>query len=120
MKVVFLALVSVLAVGVTGVFSSAFAQAKAKDVIGAWQTGTTGTRSTMICSEKHFAVAIYDAANKRFIGTYGGSYSVHGDSYSAKVEFHTLSPEAVGSDVSGSLKMRDGMLILQADGGYDE
>ncbi len=120
MKVVSLALVSLLTAGMCGGLSVAFAQTKAASVVGAWETGTPGNRSTMICSDKHFSVAVYDVTNKKFIGTYGGSYSVQGERYYARVEFHTLNPEAVGSDVNGSIKMRNGMLQIEADGGYDE
>ncbi len=112
MKIGSLLIISLLA----ATTSAVFAQEKVKSILGAWETGTPEYRSTMICSDKYFSIAVYDLKNKRFIGTYGGSYSLQGEGYSGKIEFHTLNPETVGTDVAGSLRMQNGKLAIEEDG----
>ncbi len=105
-----------LGIGVVIGNSPALAQGKVTNVTGAWETGTPDNRSTMICSDQFFSVAIYDLTNKKFIGTYGGSYRLEGNGYAAKIEFHTLNPEVVGSELRGSLTLRGGNLVIETDG----
>ena len=96
------------------------AQNRPGDLIGAWQKGSPENQSTLICSEKYFAVAIYDQKNKKFIGTYGGSYALEGDQYVATMEFHSLNPEMVGNEYRGKAKIQQGVLSLEDDSGDNE
>lgn len=96
------------------------AQNKLTGVAGAWQSGTPDNQSTMICSDQFYSVAIYDKNNKRFIGTYGGSYRLDGDQYTATIEFHSLNPETVGDSFGGRIKMQNGMLFIEGEGAYGE
>ena len=52
-------------------------------IVGAWQTDSGGNATTLICTENHFAMAIYDVDGKSFVGTYGGSYEMTSDGYTA-------------------------------------
>ena len=90
------------------------------DMKGAWEMSAGGNRSTMILSDKYFAVAIYDVSGKNFVGTYGGSYKVEGSGYVARIEFHSISPELVGQEFGGSLKFKDKMLTIGGDDGSTE
>jgi hypothetical protein len=90
------------------------------DVRGAWQTGSPENQRTMICSEKYYSVAMYDVKNKRFIGTYGGSYRIEGGRYFTTMEFHSLNPETVGNEFSGTLSLQKGSLMIEEDGGNSE
>lgn len=96
--------------------NSSFAQDKVTGVSGAWQSGTPSNQSTMICSDQHYSVAIYDKTNKKFIGTYGGSYRLEGDGYTATMEYHSLNPETVGNTYSGRIKTQNGMLLIEGEG----
>ena len=89
----------------------------APDVRGAWQSGTPGNQSTMICSDKYYSIAIYDVPGKRFIATYGGSYRIEGDTYIATIEFHSANPETVGGEYRGTLKLEKGVLTLGDESG---
>lgn len=104
-------------------FASPFGEVKAQgklNVIGAWQTGSAQNQSTMICSEQYYSVAIYDIANKRFMGTYGGAYRIDGGDYIATIEFHSINPEVVGNEFRGGISIKNGMLVLQGDDGQTE
>ncbi|MDQ2658026.1 MAG: membrane or secreted protein [Bacteroidota bacterium] len=90
---------------------------RALSVKGAWQSGPPENHSTMICSDKYYSVAIYDVPNKKFIGTYGGSYRIEGNTYIASMEYHSLNPETVGGEYRGSLKLDNGVLSLSDDSG---
>ena len=80
---------------------AAKSQNRALSLVGAWQSGTGENQTTIICTEKFFSVAIYNPANKTFVGTYGGLYRLDGDNYGALIEFHSMSPEAVGNEYKG-------------------
>lgn len=90
------------------------------NLIGAWQTGTPDNETTLICSEKYFSIAIYDVKNKKFIGTYGGSYRMNGNRVSAVIEFNSMNPEQVGNEYDGELTIKDGKLLLEDESGNRE
>lgn len=100
--------------------TASWGQASKTTIVGAWQSGTPENETTMICSDKYFSVAIYDKKNKRFLGTYGGSYRLEGDGYAITMEFDTVNPETVGNDYSGSFKMEDGKLTVYSENGPTE
>lgn len=91
-------------------FTEAGAQSQLIDVKGAWQSDALEYRSTMICSERFFAVAIYDAKNKKFIGTHGGSYRIENGEWVSLIEFHSINPELVGTEVRSKLNAKKRML----------
>ena len=91
-----------------------FAQ-KGMSLRGAWQHTAGTSETTMICSEKFFSVAIYDVKNKKFTGTYGGSYRLEGDQCIAKIEFHSLSPESVGNEYRATINIQNNLLTLDAE-----
>lgn len=99
---------------------AAMGQGGKATIVGAWQSGTPENETTMICSDKYFSVAMYDKKNKRFIGTYGGSYRIDGDSYAITMEFDTMHPETVGNEYSGTLKLDKGVLTVYAETGPTE
>ena len=91
------------------------AQGRANNLQGAWQTGPPENQRTLICSEKFYSVAIYDVKNKKFSGSYGGSYRLEGEEYVALMEFHSLNPEMVGNEYRGKIKLQNGVLIIEED-----
>ena len=96
-------------------FTEARAQGQLIDVKGAWHSDALKYRSTMICSERFFAVAIYDAENKKFIGSYGGSYRIENGEWVPLIEFHSMNPELVGTEVRVKLDAKNRTLTF-ADG----
>jgi hypothetical protein len=89
------------------VFNNA-ANSQPKNLTGAWDAKFRGNQSTMICSEKYFAVALYDLKEKKFVGTHGGSYRIEGNEFVALFEFHSMNPELVGTEVRNRIDLKDG------------
>lgn len=96
---------------------NAIAQSGASTLVGAWQAGTPEQQTVLICTDKYFSAAIYDLKNKRFIGTYGGSYQQSNSGYQATIEFHSMNPELVGNEVSGSFTLEKNTLSLEDGSG---
>lgn len=90
------------------------------NIVGAWQTGSAASESTLICTENYFSIAIYDVKSKTFTGAYGGSYQMNGDGYTATIEFHSLNPEMVGNEYSGKVKLQNGVLTLIDESGNSD
>lgn len=87
---ILLILISLLA----PIFSSA---QKAQTIIGAWETVTNERVTTRIYTEKFFSVAVYNVKEKKFDGTYGGSYILTGSELVEAIEFDTWTPADVGT-----------------------
>lgn len=66
---------------------------------GAWETGGETKKSTRIFSEKYFSVAVYNAKDKQFISTAGGSWRIEGKELVETFEFNTENPALVGKEV---------------------
>src|SRR5690349_21742684 len=96
------------------------AQSKPVSIIGAWKSTMGDNERTMICSEKYYAIAIYNVKDKRFVGTYGGSYRLEDDGYVITMEFHSLNPETVGNEYSGNFSLKGDVLRVDEDGGVSE
>lgn len=116
MKSVFILLAAFSMMAVFGI-SKSEAQANKANIVGAWQSGTPENETTMICSDKYFSVAIYDKKNKKFIGTYGGSYRLDGDRYVITMEFHSMNPETIGNEYSGTFDLQKGVLSVDEESG---
>jgi hypothetical protein len=95
----------------------AVAQNNVQSISGAWEAGVGQNKTTIICTEKFFSVAIYDVPNKRFVGTYGGSYRLEADNYVANIEYHSINPEAVGNEYRGRFTLKKNTLTLEDESG---
>ena len=89
-------------------------------LVGAWQAGSPEQQTVLICTDKYFSAAIYDLKNKKFIGTYGGSYELRDNGYVATMEFHSINPELVGNEVRGSFKVDKNTLLLEEGSGQTQ
>lgn len=103
-----------------GMFLAVVTANAQQPLVGAWQSTYEGNETTLICSEKFFSVAIYDVGSKHFAGTYGGSYRIDGDEYVATMEFHSMSPETVGNEYRGKIKLGEDALTLYEDAGTSQ
>ncbi len=66
--------------------------------------------NTRIYSGNYFVESEYDLGGKLFIGTYGGSYILKGDSIAETIEFDSRRPERVGTQQKKRIKFtKDGM-----------
>jgi hypothetical protein len=76
-------------------------QIQVRDMNGAWEKGPEENRMIRINTEKHFSVGIYNLNDKTFVGTYGGSWRLEGNSYIEVLEFNTVNPELIGKEEIG-------------------
>lgn len=98
-------------------FSVTYAQSlTANNFMGAWERVDKQVRITMICSDRFFSVALYQVDEKKFMGTYGGSFRVDGKNFIEKVEYNTIHTDLVGTELSYAITtMKNGKLVLVKD-----
>ncbi|GGK81008.1 membrane or secreted protein [Rufibacter glacialis] len=92
---------------------------------GAWQlVGKTGIGGQMTVvqtlADGFFSVAHFDKAGKKFLGTYGGTYTLAKGKFAGKYEFNTFDSTKVGSAVAGTLARKNGKWLLQTVSGVDK
>lgn len=75
-----------------------FASGQGKDLVGAWETREANQTRVITYVKGFFSVAIYNVADKQFIGTYGGKYNVAGDELTEMIEYDTQTPANVGTE----------------------
>lgn len=67
-------------------------------LLGAWEM-KDGNQTRMITYVPgFFSVAIYNMADKQFVGTYGGKYVVNNDEITENIEYDTQTPANVGTE----------------------
>ena len=69
-----------------------------ESLVGAWETKDGNTTRTITYVPGFFSVAIYNVADKQFVGTYGGKYVVGDGELTEKIEFDTQTPANVGTE----------------------
>jgi hypothetical protein len=79
---------------------------------GAWRlTGKNkpdGISTIKLVQDGYFTVAVYDEQNMKFIGTYGGTYSLANGQLTENYEFSTIEARQVGKTVTGKSTIKDG------------
>ena len=105
---------SFLAIGILGVLvltSLKYAPVESKDLIGAWEYGTSTNKTVMIKTDKVFSVATYDFTGKKFISSYGGTWKVDGNNIVTKIEWNSLNKEQVNKELSYEAQLLGGKLL---------
>lgn len=92
----------------------------AQNLIGAWERLSGTDRHTRICSDKFFVVTLYNVDGKKFIGTFGGSYAMQGNTVVERQEFNTMHPELIGQEIKYETKIKDGKLTAAYKEGKEE
>ncbi|GHA74589.1 hypothetical protein GCM10007389_30430 [Pontibacter akesuensis] len=94
-------------------------------VQGAWQLASGATQFTEIpegataiasFEDGYFTVAYFDKDNKKFIGTFGGTYTSENGKLTQKLEWNTLDSTTVGATNSFSYTLKNGQLQLKGNG----
>lgn len=83
---------------IMALFISANEISSDKTLLGAWEFNDGNTRMTKIYSEKYFSVATYNITEKKFIGTFGGSWKIEGNNIVEKIEFNSVNPDEVSTE----------------------
>lgn len=96
---------------------------------GAWElaSGTTqfvnlpkGATAVVMMQDGYFTVAYFNEADKKFIGTFGGTYALANGELTQNFEYNTLEPATVGTTNSLTYKLVSGQLQLKNAGQGDQ
>ena len=85
-----------------------------KGLEGAWRlsngSGTTanGTTAMKLVQDGFFTVAVYDQKDKKFLGTYGGTYTTSKGKLTAVYEFNTFDSTLVGKSAMVNHSLQNG------------
>jgi len=83
---------------------------------GAWAS-TDGIESrTIIFTATNFSCAVYQVNNKKFVGTYGGSYRVEGTSILETQEFNTFNSSLIAVVSKSEFHLNGDKLIISNNG----
>lgn len=94
--------------------------ANAAAIEGAWTTQTTGPDGrpltlTTIVMDGYLSETAYSVADRRFVRTWGGRYTVNRDTFTATIEFDSSDPAAVGKSRSLAFQLKGDRLHFPAD-----
>lgn len=95
----------------------------AAELVGAWRLTSkadgplAGATAVKIVTDGRFTVAYYDQAGKKFVGTYGGTYTVAGGQLTEKLDFSTLDSTLVGKPGPLTYGLRNGAWTLSGTRG---
>ena len=73
-------------------------QYSSPNVTGAWHLQQGTMEEVLVFEDGYFSYSIFDKANKKFIGTYGGVYKTSGKELQVKIEFDNRDKENIGMD----------------------
>jgi hypothetical protein len=94
----------------------------AGELAGAWQLKGASANGqpvtvTQAMADGFFSVAHFDQAGKKFLGTYGGTYTLANNKWVAKYEFNTFDSTRVGTSVTGTIsRVNNRFQLLVASG----
>ncbi len=72
-----------------------------------------GATAVKIVSEGHFSIAYFNKEDKKFIGTYGGTYTLKNGQYTENYEFNTFDSTRVGTSSSFQAQLQDNKVALK-------
>ena len=91
---------------------------------GAWQLSSgsgqfatlpKGARAVAMLEDGYFTVAYFSEADRKFMGTFGGTYSIKDGKLTQQFEYNTLDTAAVGTSHTLSYTLQNGQLQLTGD-----
>lgn len=105
-KVMFLVVFSLLSFGL-----------HAQSIIGGWEMYSTSEngdklRSVVIFADGYQVISVYDANTGKFISSNGGTWRLDSDTMTEKVEFDTVTPDRVGSEVSFKVEITNSTIQI--------
>src|SRR4030095_7972009 len=107
-----LILISAVSVNSSGSFQkSSFVQTS---LTGAWNAKSESTDHVLVFQDGYFSYSTYDKANKKFIRTWGGTFSEAGGQVHANIEFDTESKDNVGGHKHFSASVSGNILKFDA------
>src|ERR1044071_4826871 len=91
-----------------------------ESLTGAWESKDRDQTRMITYVPGFFTVAIYNVADKTFVGTYGGKYEINNGEITEKIEYDTQTPANVGTERKVKLKLgaKDLTLTGATDGKF--
>ncbi|MGV8877597.1 MAG: hypothetical protein ACOH2A_01070 [Sphingobacteriaceae bacterium] len=86
---------------------------------GAWQFKRGENIQVAILQDNYFIVSIYNLANKNFIDSFGGTYSLKDGSMSGHIEFSGNQKEMIGQDFYFPVTMKANSLTINREGSVE-
>jgi hypothetical protein len=94
-------------------------ESPAASIIGAWRIVNQSER-VMIVTPHYWTQANYDREQRKFLRTFGGSWTPDGDVISGWIEFDSENPKQVGTGFVARVRVENGDLKLtDADGNVE-
>ncbi len=115
MKKILLACVALLVLIITWSFLN-----PTSTVVGAWKAKKDGISHVLVFQDAYFSCSIFDIGNKKFIRTYGGTYSESGGQLHVNIEFDTESKDNVGKHTHYAYSISENSLTLNPGGEISE
>lgn len=84
---------------------------KTQSLEGAWESG----QGVVICTPTYLACTDFSAIDKKFHGSWGGSYKWIGDSLKVKVEFSTYDKALVGQQKVFKTNLQKGLKLVDVN-----
>lgn len=93
---------------------------KQADLTGAWQSKKGTIEQVAIFQDGYFSITLFDIANKKFIRTFGGSFSHSNEQLHAAIEFDTELTSEIGKLTHYTVKTDGNKLSMDAGTGISE
>ena len=113
------ALISIVAVGVNSSGSFQESLSVQTTLTGAWNAKNGEIDHTLVFQDGYFSYSIYDKVNKKFIHTWGGTFSEAGGQVHANVEFDSESKDNVGGHKHFVVAVSGNILKFDAGAGVN-
>lgn len=88
----------------------------AASLSGAWHLLQGSTEQVLIFQDGYFSHTVFDKANKKFTGSYGGIYKTDGNTLKLVIEFDTRSTDGIGKEKTFSHTVADKQLLADING----
>ncbi|WP_206077625.1 membrane or secreted protein [Pontibacter sp. SGAir0037] len=108
---------------------SASTAPQAANMAGAWRLVAAsdavsklgeGITAVKIASDGYFTIAFYNQTDKKFLGTYGGTYLLSNGTYTETYEFNTWDSTQVGTSSSFQVRQQQGRWQLSGSGNQQQ
>lgn len=90
------------------------------EIIGAWAAKQGNTNFTLVFEDSYFSFVSFDIPGRKFIHTYGGTFTASGGQLHANIEFDSKEMEAVGSHKHFTATINGNLLTLDTGNGIKE
>ncbi|MBN8786826.1 MAG: hypothetical protein J0I84_07040, partial [Terrimonas sp.] len=83
---------------------------------GAWSITDNNNTTSLLISDGYCMITTYDKDGKKFINTWGGSFTVAGNQIKLNVEFNSDDKTQVGKSLAYTYSVRNNTLITDGNG----